>query len=98
MIDGRTLVYAAVGDSCGVFARPSKGGGAMVVEELVPEHSPTYVKDWAERLHNTGVLAVYDHPDMFGENAQHAPPRPLRTNFACSALVPKWGVTAWNRT
>jgi len=74
IIDGRTLVYASVGDSCGVFAVPGKpdaqGRTAIKVDELVPEHSPTYVKDWAERLHHTGVLAVYDHPDMF-EGPEH---------------------------
>jgi len=72
IIDGRTLVYASAGDSCGVFAKPTKGG-ELAVEELVPEHSPTYIKDWEQRLHNTGALVVYDHPDMFEgpENLLH---------------------------
>ena len=47
MLDGRTLVYAAAGDSCGIFAKSGKG--ALVVEELVAEHSPTNVKVRAPR-------------------------------------------------
>jgi len=72
IIDGKTLVFASVGDSVGIFARPG-GDGELMVEKLAPEHIPGYLKDWEERLHSTGVLVVYDHPDMFEgpENLLH---------------------------
>ena len=71
-IDGRTLVYAAAGDSCALLGVPNtaaaRGGssatpeeeGAFVVTELVPEHSPTNPQDWSERLCKTGVHVVFD--------------------------------------
>ena len=71
-IDGRTLVYAAAGDSCALLGVPcrSEDGerGAFAVEELVPEHSPTNVDDWSQRLCKTGVHVVFDTgPDMFDD-------------------------------
>ncbi|KAL3923647.1 MAG: hypothetical protein SGPRY_004154, partial [Prymnesium sp.] len=69
VVDGRTLIYASVGDSCGVFAKPNKAD-KLDVFEIVPEHSPTNMKDWEERLHKSGALVVYDHPDMF-EGPEH---------------------------
>ena len=68
LIDGRTLIYAAAGDSCALLGVPHRedGGGVRTIE-LVPEHSPTNVNDWEERLCKTGVHVVFDHPDMFDD-------------------------------
>ncbi|EOD13520.1 hypothetical protein EMIHUDRAFT_444364 [Emiliania huxleyi CCMP1516] len=63
IVDGRTLVYAAVGDSAGILAQP--GNGEAKVEELVAEHAPVRLDEWVARLHSTGIEVVYDHPDMF---------------------------------
>ena len=43
MLDGKTLVYAAVGDSCSLFAVPGPKGEHAETKtvELLPEHSPT---------------------------------------------------------
>jgi hypothetical protein len=68
VVDGRTLVYAGAGDSCALLGVPPAkraAGGAPRTVELVPEHSPTNLHDFASRLHSTGVHVVYDHPDMF---------------------------------
>ena len=73
LLDGRTLVYAAAGDSCSVLGVPSgKGGGpaAKKVTELVPEHSPTNMHDWVTYLQGTGVHCVFDHEAMF-DNQPH---------------------------
>jgi len=66
ILDGKTLVYAAVGDSCSLFGVPAATrGGEPTTVELIPEHSPTNVDEWAERLHKSGIHVVYDHPEMF---------------------------------
>lgn len=68
ILDGKTLVYAAVGDSCSIFAVPpkTKGPDARASSwEIIPEHSPTNLNEWAERLHSSGIHVLYDHPDMF---------------------------------
>ena len=68
LLDGRTLVYAAAGDSCGLLGiPPGKHGGAMACVELVPEHSPTNMNDWVQNLHSTGVHVVFDHEAMFDD-------------------------------
>ena len=51
-----------VGDSCSLFGVPRVeeehfGGtrrGAPTTIELIPEHSPTNEREWADRLHKTG--------------------------------------------
>lgn len=66
IIDGTTLVYAAAGDSCSLFGVPAPTrGGTPTTIELLPEHSPTNAAEWADRLHETGIHVVYDHPEMF---------------------------------
>ena len=77
LIDGRTLVYAAAGDSCALLGVPlgkraaAKAGeaeSAFKTIELVPEHSPTNLNDWATNLCHTGVHVVFDTgPDMFDD-------------------------------
>ncbi len=88
LVDGRTLVYATVGDSCGVLAVPpsegkrvSEGGGSMgvTVDELVAEHSPTNLREFTSRLCHTGVHVVYDHPDMFDDQPNNLVPVFART-------------------
>ena len=77
LIDGKTLVYAAAGDSCAVLGVPRAGGGGgggMAVTELVPEHSPTNPECWAQRLCKTGVHVVFDHPDMFDDQPHNLLP------------------------
>jgi len=37
------------------------------VHEFIAEHSPTRVDEWCARLAGTGVLVVYNHPDMFDD-------------------------------
>ena len=40
-------------------------GGEPTTVELIPEHSPTNMDEWADRLHRSGIHVVYDHPEMF---------------------------------
>ena len=73
LIDGRTLVYAAAGDSCGLLGLSKRGGGAPHVDELVPEHAPTNLACW-ERLRHTGVHVVFDHEAMFDDQPHNLLP------------------------
>jgi serine/threonine protein phosphatase PrpC len=66
IVDGRTLVYAAAGDSCALLGVPTRAG-TMKAIELIPEHSPTNRADWADRMCKTGVHVVFDHPEMFDD-------------------------------
>ena len=72
VLDGKTLIYAAVGDSCGLLAVPASAGGApRLVEELVAEHLPTRVSEYAARLrHHPEMRVVYSSQDMF-EGDEH---------------------------
>ena len=76
LLDGRTLVYAAVGDSCGLLAVPAAGAAAKV-EELIAEHLPTKVDEYAARLcHHPELLVVYSSAHMFEPPAMpNLPPR-----------------------
>ena len=63
IIDGSTLVYAAVGDSCSLFGVPAPTrGGTPTTIELIPEHSPTNAQEWADRLHKTGNPTPIPNP------------------------------------
>lgn len=71
VLDGHKLVYAAAGDSCGVLAKVSAAeaaappsGGEAAVLEMLPEHCPSNLQEWTERIHSTGALVVYSHPAM----------------------------------
>ena len=78
MLDGRTLIYAAAGDSCSLLGVP-KADGTFETLELIPEHSPTYQPDWEARLCSTGVHVVFDHPDMFDDQPNNLLPVFTRT-------------------
>lgn len=56
VVDGRTLIYASVGDSCGVFAKPNKAD-KLDVFEIVPEHSPTNMKVSIPNWHSLSQVA-----------------------------------------
>eukprot|EP00306_Pavlova_sp_CCMP459_P000984 CAMPEP_0185179072 /NCGR_PEP_ID=MMETSP1139-20130426/31827_1 /TAXON_ID=298111 /ORGANISM="Pavlova sp., Strain CCMP459" /LENGTH=672 /DNA_ID=CAMNT_0027744907 /DNA_START=152 /DNA_END=2171 /DNA_ORIENTATION=- len=62
LVDGRTLVYAMIGDSCGVLA--STLNGRVHARELVPEHSALNQAEY-EKLRRSGLLFVYEYPDMY---------------------------------
>ena len=90
IVDGRTLVYAAVGDSAGILAQP--GGGEAKVEELVAEHAPVRLDEWVARLHSTGIearprdLARGPSPCRALTPASHPNPAPQpRTDPAAAA-------------
>ena len=70
IIDGERLVYAAVGDSCSLYGVPGVGGQPNTTIELIPEHSPTNLNEWAERLHSSGIHVLYDSEMMF-EGPEH---------------------------
>ncbi|KAJ1616891.1 hypothetical protein T492DRAFT_1103858, partial [Pavlovales sp. CCMP2436] len=61
LIDGRTLVVAAVGDSCGVLANCA--GGRVNTQELIAEHSALSQKEF-ELIGGGGLEFVYEYPDM----------------------------------
>ena len=67
LVNGRTLIYAAAGDSCSLLAVPQPATKTARTIELVPEHSPTNQGDWEARLCKTGVHVVFDHPEMFDD-------------------------------
>ena len=52
VIDGRTLVYAAAGDSCAIMGADGTSDDQLL---LVDEHSPTNEAEWASRLHKSGI-------------------------------------------
>lgn len=62
LLDGRTLVVAAVGDSCGVLATCARG--RVRARELVPEHSALNKAEF-ELIGKGGCSFVYEYPDMF---------------------------------
>ena len=69
IIDGRRLIYAAVGDSAGVLAAGDEGSADIY--ELVEEHSPTRRDEWKARLSTGGAEVVYDVPDLFDEDDEN---------------------------
>lgn len=62
LLDRRTLVVAAVGDSCGVLATCSHG--RVSARELVPEHSALNKSEY-EQIGGGGCDFVYEYPDMY---------------------------------
>lgn len=68
LVDGRTLVVAAVGDSCGVLA--TCPGGRLSARELIREHSALNKEDY-ELVGGGGCQFVYEYPDMYEQGHLH---------------------------
>ena len=69
VLDGKTLVYAAVGDSCGLLGVPAAGGVAAKVEELIAEHG-SILSDLNSLLKDAKDLPVVDETDVLNRVAR----------------------------